>query len=532
MTQAVAASPTSLDLLCINTVRTLAMDAVQKANSGHPGRRWRWPRWRTSSGSATCATIRPIPTGPDRDRFVLSCGHACMLQYAALYLTGYDLSLDDLKQFRQWGSHTPGHPEYGHTPGVEMTTGPLGQGVGNAVGMALAEAHLAATFNRPGHAMIDHYTYFVCSDGDLMEGVSHEACSFAGHLKLGKLIGLYDDNHITIDGKTELTFSDDTAKRFESYGWHVQRVATVTTSRQIDAAITAARRVTDRPSLIVMRTHIGFGSPNKQDTPGAHGAPLGEDEVKLTKQNLGWPSLEPFYVPDEALAHWRQSKERGAKLEAEWKKKQAAYSQAHPDLAAELERRLAGRLPDGWDSDLPVFTTKDAQATRAAFGEGTGGGGGQSPGVDRRLGRSRRVHQCGRPQRGRARTREFGRAEHALRDPRARHGRGHERHGSARRRAARRGNLSHLLRVHAAADPAGGAVQSSARSTSSRTTRLGWAKMDRPISRLSSSHRCVRFRTSWCCARRIQPRWSRRGASPSHIAPVPSPWYSRGRSWP
>jgi transketolase len=366
MTQAVAMS---LDLLCINTIRTLAMDAVQKANSGHPG---------TPMALAPLAYVlwqrhlRYNPANPEwegRDRFVLSCGHACMLQYAVLYLTGYDLSLDDLKQFRQWGSRTPGHTEYGHTPGVEVTTGPLGQGVGNAVGLALAEGHLAATFNRPGHAIIDHCTYFICSDGDLMEGVSHEACSFAGHLKLGKLIGIYDDNHITIDGKTELTFSDDTAKRFESYGWHVQKVADGNDLAAIDAALAAARRVADQPSLIVLRTHIGFGSPNKQDTASAHGAPLGEDEVKLTKQNLGWPSLEPFYVPDEALAHWRQAKERGARLEVEWKKKYAAYRQAHPDLAAELERRLAGRLPDDWDADLPVFTPKDAQATRAASGK-------------------------------------------------------------------------------------------------------------------------------------------------------------------
>ncbi len=369
MTQGVAAKPMSLDLLCINTVRALSMDAVQKANSGHPG---------TPMALAPVAYVlwqrhmRYNPANPawaGRDRFVLSCGHACMLQYAALYLTGYDLSLDDLKQFRQWGSHTPGHTEYGHTPGVEVTTGPLGQGIANAVGMALAEAHLAATFNRPGHAAVDHYTYFLCSDGDLMEGVSHEACSFAGHLKLGKLIGMYDDNHITIDGKTEITFSDDTAKRFESYGWHVQRVADGNDIAAIDAALVAARRVTDKPSLIILRTHIGFGSPNKQDTPGAHGAPLGEEEVKLTKQNLGWPSLEPFHVPEEALAHWRQAKARGAQLEAEWNKKAAAYRQAHPDLAAELERRLAGRLPDGWDADLPVFTPKDAQATRAASGK-------------------------------------------------------------------------------------------------------------------------------------------------------------------
>ena len=369
MTQAVAARPTSLDLLCINTVRTLAMDAVQQANSGHPG---------TPMALAPVAYVlwqrhlRYNPANPawaGRDRFVLSCGHACMLLYAALYLTGYDVSLDDIKQFRQWGSKTPGHSEYGHTPGVEVTTGPLGQGVGNAVGLALAEAHLAAIFNRPGHAVIDHHTYFLCSDGDLMEGVSHEACSFAGHLKLGKLIGIYDDNHITIDGKTELTFSDDTARRFEGYGWHLDRVADGNDLGALDAALAAARRASDRPSLVIVRTHIGYGSPHKQDTASAHGAPLGEEEVKLTKQNLGWPSLEPFHVPEEALAHWRRAQERGARLQAEWQQKSAAYRKAHPDLAAELERRLAGRLPDGWDADLPTFTPKDAQATRAASGK-------------------------------------------------------------------------------------------------------------------------------------------------------------------
>jgi len=369
MTQAVAARPTSLDLLCINTIRTLAMDAVQKANSGHPG---------TPMALAPAAYVlwqrhlRYNPANPawaGRDRFVLSCGHACMLQYAVLYLTGYDLSLDDLKQFRQWGSKTPGHTEYGHTPGVEVTTGPLGQGVGNAVGLALAQAHLAATFNRPGHALIDHHTYFMCSDGDLMEGVSHEAASFAGHLKLGQLIGIYDDNHITIDGKTDLTFSDDTGKRFESYGWHVQRVADGNDLGALDAALATARRMTDRPSLIIVRTHIGYGSPHKQDTASAHGAPLGEEEVKLTKQNLGWPSLEPFHVPPEALAHWRRAQERGRRLEAEWQQRYAAYQKAYPDVAAELERRLAGRLPAAWDADLPTFTLKDAQATRAASGK-------------------------------------------------------------------------------------------------------------------------------------------------------------------
>ena len=369
MTETVTRVSTALDQLCINTVRALAMDAVQQADSGHPG---------TAMALAPLAYVlwqrhlRYNPANPewlDRDRFVLSAGHACMLLYSVLYLTGYDLTLEDIKQFRQWGSRTPGHSEHGVTPGVEATTGPLGQGTGNAVGMAIAEAQLAALFNRPGHTIIDHHTYFLASDGDLMEGISHEAASLAGHLKLGKLIGFYDDNRITIDGSTELAFSDDTAKRFEAYGWHVQRVADGNDLNAIDKAITQAKRITDRPSLIIVRTHIGWGSPHKQDTAEAHGAPLGAEEVKATKQNLGWPSLEPFYVPDEALEQWRSASGRGAQLEAEWTKRWNGYRDAHHDLAAELERRIEGRLPEGWDSALPVFGPKDAQATRAASGK-------------------------------------------------------------------------------------------------------------------------------------------------------------------
>jgi transketolase len=369
MTETATRSIKALDLLCINTVRTLAMDAVQQADSGHPG---------TAMALAPLAYVlwqrhlKYNPANPDwtdRDRFVLSCGHACMLLYSVLYLTGYDLTLDEIKQFRQWGSRTPGHSEHGVTPGVEATTGPLGQGTGNAVGMAMAEAQLAALFNRPGHAIVDHYTYFLASDGDLMEGISHEACSLAGHLKLGKLIGFYDDNRITIDGSTDLAFSDDTAKRFEAYGWHVQRVADGNDLEAIDAAITAAKRATDRPSLIIVRTHIGWGSPHKQDTAEAHGAPLGIEEVKLTKQNLGWPSLEPFYVPDEALERWRTALDRGAQAQSEWRERWNGYRAAHPDLAAELERRLAGRLPDGWATALPAFGPNDAQATRATSGK-------------------------------------------------------------------------------------------------------------------------------------------------------------------
>jgi transketolase len=372
MPDVVTAPPpdTALDLLSINTVRALAMDAVQQAESGHPG---------TAMALAPLAYVlwqrhlryNPAnPAWPDRDRFVLSCGHACMLLYATLYLTGYDLTLEEIKQFRQWGSRTPGHSEFRLTPGVEATTGPLGQGTGNAVGMAIAEAQLAALFNRPGYDVVDHWTYFLASDGDLMEGISHEAASLAGHLKLGKLIGFYDDNRITIDGATDLAFSDDTARRYEGYGWHVQRIADGNDLEALDAGIRAAKRAADRPSLIIVRTHIGFGSPHKQDTAKAHGEPLGVEEVKLTKQNLGWPSLEPFHVPVEALARWRAAQPRGAKLEAEWRARWAAYTEAHPALAAELERRLAGRLPEGWDAKLPAFTPADGgMATRAASGK-------------------------------------------------------------------------------------------------------------------------------------------------------------------
>ena len=368
-TAAPASPRVDLDQLSINTVRTLAMDAVQQADSGHPG---------TAMALAPLAYVLWLrhlkynPANPewrDRDRFVLSAGHACMLLYSVLYLTGYDVTLDDIKSFRQWASKTPGHPEYGMTPGVEATTGPLGQGIGNAVGMAIAEAQLAALYNRPGHEIFNHYTYFLASDGDLMEGISHEACSLAGHLKLGKLIGFYDDNRITIDGSTDLAFSDDSAKRFESYGWHVQRVGDGNDLEALDAAIVAAQRERARPSLIIVRTHIGWGSPNKQDTADAHGAPLGVEEIKLTKQNLGWPSLEPFFVPEEALERWRSAKPRGARLESEWRKRWDAYRAEYPDLAAELDRRFAGRLPEGWDAALPAFGPKDAQATRAASGK-------------------------------------------------------------------------------------------------------------------------------------------------------------------
>ena len=344
------------------------MDAVQKADSGHPG---------TPMALAPLAYVlwtqhlRYNPKDPhwmNRDRFVLSAGHASMLQYSVLYLTGYDLSLDDIKQFRQWESKTPGHPEYGYTPGVETTTGPLGQGIGNAVGMAVAEAHMGAVFNRE-QKIIDHHTYFIASDGDMMEGVSHEAASFAGHVKLGKLIGFYDDNHITIEGNTDLTFSDDTGLRFEAYGWHVQHVADVNDLAALNRAIDAAKAETSRPSLIVVRSHIGYGSPHKHDTAEAHGSPLGQEEITLTKKNLNYPSEEPFWVAPEALRFWRDTAQRRSKAQTDWQKIYDAYKSAHPNLEAELQRRFRGELATGWEEALPVFNAKDGNvASRAASG--------------------------------------------------------------------------------------------------------------------------------------------------------------------
>jgi len=358
----------SLEDLCINAIRVLAMDAVQKADSGHPG---------TPMALAPLAYVlwtqhlRYNPNDPhwlNRDRFVLSAGHASMLLYSVLYLTGYDLTLDDIKQFRQWESKTPGHPEYRYTPGVETTTGPLGQGMGNAVGMAVAEAHMSAVFNRD-QKIIDHHVYFIASDGDMMEGVSHEAGSFAGHVKLGKLIGFYDDNHITIEGDTALTFGDDTGLRFEGYGWHVQHVADVNDLAALNRAIDAAKAETSRPSLIVVRSHIGYGSPHKHDTAEAHGSPLGKEEIALTKKALNYPSEEPFWVAPEALRFWREAGKRHAKAQDDWQKDYDGYKKAHPDLEKELQRRFRGELPAGWEDALPVFTAKDGNvASRAASG--------------------------------------------------------------------------------------------------------------------------------------------------------------------
>ncbi len=360
----------NLDQQCVNTIRFLAVDGVQKANSGHPG---------LPMGAAAMAytiwTRHLIhnpknPKWPNRDRFILSAGHGSMLLYALLHLTGYDLPLDQLKQFRQWGSITPGHPEYGLTPGVEVTTGPLGQGFANGVGMAIAQRALAEQYNTKDHTIVGNTIYAIVSDGDLMEGVSSEAASYAGTQKLGSLVYLYDDNDISIEGSTDITFRENVGARFEAYGWQVIGPIDGNDIEAVDAAIKAAKADTDRPALIICHTVIGYGSPNKAGTHGVHGSPLGPDEVKATKENLGWPLEPDFYIPDEALAHFRQAVEKGAAAESEWKALFAAYRAANPELAAEFERVQAGILPDNWDAAVPVFTPDDgAIATRSSGGK-------------------------------------------------------------------------------------------------------------------------------------------------------------------
>lgn len=357
-----------VDELCINAIRMLSIDAVQRASSGHPG---------MPMGAATIAYIlwsRHLrhnprnPSWPDRDRFVLSAGHASMLLYSLLYLTGYDLTMADIKQFRKWNSRTPGHPERGRTPGVEVTTGPLGQGVANGVGLAIAERWLAATFNRPGADVVNHYTYVLASDGDMMEGVAAEAASLAGTLRLGRLIVVYDANLITLSATTNLTFSEDVIGRFEAYGWHVQRIDGQDPIA-VDVALTTARDTEDRPSLIVARTHIGYGSPHKQDTWHAHGEPLGVEEVRLTKRALGWPDDGDFYVPEDARRRFELSITRGEEMEAAWQRRVNTLETTDPAAAAKFAGVVAGELPDGWDAHLPVFSPGDGEmATRDAAG--------------------------------------------------------------------------------------------------------------------------------------------------------------------
>ena len=463
------AEPVSLDQLCVDTMRFLAVDAVQKAGSGHPG---------MPLGASPMAYVlwtrllKHNPRNPgwfDRDRFVLSAGHGSMLLYSLLYLTGYDVSLDDIKQFRQLGSKTPGHPERGHTPGVETTTGPLGQGFANAVGMAIAEAQLAARYNRPGFAVIDHATYAIVSDGDLMEGVASEAASLAGHLRLGKLTCLYDDNYVTLAAGTDITFSEDRARRFEAYGWHTLAVPDGNDLAAIEAALGAARAEA-RPSLILVRTHLGYGSPNKHDTFEAHGSPLGADEVRLTKQNLGWPVEPAFLVPDAALAHFRAAIDRGAREEAASRERLAAYARTFPELAAQLERQLRGELPRDWDADVPVFPAdRKGMATRVASGKVmnalaprvialTGGSADLDPSTHtalKELGDFNPPAEEGVDTQGSdgggwsyaGRNLHFGVREHAM-------GAIEQRHRRARRSRSVRFDLPDLLRLHAAADPA------------------------------------------------------------------------------
>lgn len=359
--------PLDIMRLSADTIRTLTMDAVQKANIGHPG---------MPMGTADLSIVLwtqflkhdpTAPNWPDRDRFVLSAGHGSMLIYSLLHLTGYDLPLEELKQFRQWDSKTPGHPEYGHTTGVETTTGPLGQGISTAVGMALAEQHLAARYNRPNHTLIDHFTYVIASDGDLMEGISHEASAIAGHLSLSKLIVLYDDNSITIDGTTALSMSEEVCQRYDAYGWHTQRIDGHD-MEAVNGALAAAR-ASDKPALIACRTHIGYGSPNKQDTSSAHGSPLGDEEIALTKQALGWNYPDPFTVPDEVYAFMRDSVVTGQTAHQAWGAQLHAYQEAYPDEAAELLAALHGEMPENWQESLPIFAADTKMATRAASGK-------------------------------------------------------------------------------------------------------------------------------------------------------------------
>ena len=353
----------------IDTVRILSADAVQKANSGHPGT----PMALAPIGHVLWSeTMNYNPKNPEwanRDRFILSCGHACMLQYSFLYLTGYDVTMDDLKHFRQLHSITAGHPEYGLMPGIEVTTGPLGQGFANGVGFAIAQNYMAERYNRPDFDIFDYKIYAICSDGDLMEGVSAEAASLAGHLGLGNIIYLYDDNHITIEGDTELAFNEDVAKRFEAYGWHVQSISDGNDLEALSTAIEVAQKETQRPSLIKVRTHIGYGSPNKHDTAAAHGSPLGEDEVRLVKENFGFDPDKNFVVPDEVLDLYRKAGKQGAQKEADWNELYKNYKERHPDLAKEYERIRDGKLPHGWEKQLPVFEAGEKLATRKASGK-------------------------------------------------------------------------------------------------------------------------------------------------------------------
>ena len=461
----------TLENLAINTIRILSADAVQNANSGHPG---------MPMGAAAMAYtlwtrfLKHNPKDPawfDRDRFVLSAGHGSMLLYSLLHLTGYDLPLEELKQFRQWGSKTPGHPERNHTPGVEVATGPLGQGLSNAVGMAIAERWLAAKYNKPGHTIVDHYTYTICGDGCLMEGITQEAGSLAGHLRLGKLIAFYDMNRITLAGGTDLCFTEDTGKRFEAYGWHTRMVEDGNDVGDITAAIEEAKREADRPSILLVKTHIGYGSPKKQDNFSSHGSPLGEDELLATKKALGWPSTEKFYLPEESLGFFRQAIGQGAQAQQEWQARVDAYNAAYPAESAEFGRIAAGRLPENWAANLPKWTPADKPiATRVAGGEVMnalaktipniiGGSADLNPSTNTALkgmGDFQPAELGGPGTRGRGGRRVgLRRAQRRVRRPRACHGSGGERHGRARRSAALQRYVLRVLRLYEVGGAAG-----------------------------------------------------------------------------
>jgi transketolase len=473
---------TDLPTLAINTIRTLAIDAIQKANSGHPG---------LPMGCAPMAYtlwqrhLKHDPRAPhwfDRDRFVLSAGHGSMLLYSLLHLTGYDLSMDELKHFRQYGSKTPGHPEQFETPGVEATTGPLGQGAANAVGMALAERYLGKYFNRPGHTIIDHYTYALVSDGDVMEGVACEAASIAGHLGLGKLIYLYDANQVTLDGPLSLVMSEDVGARYAACGWHVQHVENGDRDiAAIDGAIQAAKASGDRPSIIIIRTTIGYGSPKKAGTSSAHGSPLGDAEIVATKQALGWDPNAKFLVPDEVRAHMSEGPRRGAGAHAEWRERFTAYKAAHPELAAQFELALDGKLPQGWDANLPSFS--GSTATRSASGKIMNALAARIPwllGGDADLGGSTKTIVAGGDydREGAGRNFRFGIREHAM----AAMGNGILYHGGARSFVATFFVFSDYM-VRRSGSPRS---TSCPRSSCGRTTRSAWAKTARRTNRSST----------------------------------------------
>ena len=466
-------SDAPLDLLCINTIRFLAVDAVQNANSGHPG---------MPMGAAPMAYLlwsrflKHNPANPawfDRDRFVLSAGHASMLLYALLHLTGYDLPLEEIRRFRQWQSRTPGHPERGRTPGVEVSTGPLGQGFGNAVGMAIAEAHLAARYNRPGFGIIDHYTYAIASDGDLMEGVASEAASLAGHLKLGKLICLYDDNRVTLSASTGLCFTEDRAARFAAYGWQVQTVEDGNDLAALSSALENARNETGRPSLVLVRTHIGYGSPGKQDSFEAHGSPLGPDEVRRAKERLGWPAEPGFLIPPQALEHFRAALPRGGAAESAWDGLLSGYARQFPELARELAQVMVGELAAGWEGAIPQFPADPKGiATRVASGKALsavaarlpqlfGGSADLDPSTYTALKERGDFQSAGYAPADRCGRRRLGtdRRQPSLRGARACHGRHRERPGGPRRDHSLRRHLPDLLGLPAPHAAPGGALR-------------------------------------------------------------------------